>query len=128
MKKQQKVMEVSHKVAKQLVKKTGDYMIALTYAMKYVWGMVRKGKMRIGVKTIQRIVYTLSHPRVKPNIDGIPMWIIENNLDDQEVSAIKVGSPVVKQLAETAKAIKVVFETDFGNIYMWCPKSVLVEC
>lgn len=128
MKKQSKVMEVSHKVAKYLVKKTRDYRIALTFAMRYVWGMVRRGKMRIGKKTIERIVYTLSTPRVTPNIDGVPMWIIEENLQDEEVSAIKCGSPVVKFLKETEKAVNVMFCTDFGNIFMWCPKSVLVEC
>lgn len=127
MMRQQKVMEVSHKVAKELVKKTGNYMIALKFAMKYVWGMVRKGKMRIGAKTIQRIIATLSAPRVEANIDGVPMWIIEKNLQSEEVLAIVCGHPTTKVLKETEKAVNVMFTTDFGNIFMWCPKSVLVK-
>lgn len=127
MNKGKKVLEVSHKVAKYLVAKTDDYMIALKFAMKYVWGMVRKGKTRIGQKTIERVVWTLSHPRVERNIDGIPMWIIEKNLSFEQQRAVRCGDPVTKVLKETEKAINVCFETDFGNIYMWCPKSVLVE-
>lgn len=127
MTKQQKVMEVSHKVAKKLVKRTDNYMIALKFAMKYVWGIIRKGKMRIGAKTIERIVITLSVPRVQANVDGVPMWIIEKNLPAEEVSAIKCGHPTTKVLKETEKAVNVMFATDFGNIFMWCPKSVLVQ-
>lgn len=127
MEKQAKVMEVSHKVAKGLVKKTGNYMIALQFAMKYVWGMVRRGKMRIGAKTIARIVATLSAPRVEANINGVPMWIIEKNLSTEEASAVQCGHPTTKVVRETEKAINVMFITDFGNIFMWCPKSVLVK-
>lgn len=126
MKKEQKVTEVSHKVAKELVKKTGNYMIALKFAMKYVWGMVRKGKMRIGAKTIARVVATLSRPRVEANIDGVPMWIINKNLSVEEASAIQCGHPTTKIIKETEKALNIMFETDLGNIFMWCPKSVMV--
>lgn len=124
--KQAKVMEVSHKVAKELVKKTGNYMIALKFAMKYVWGIVRKGKMRIGAKIIERIVSTLSRPRVEPNTDGVPHWIIEKNLSQEEAYAVRCECYKTKVMKETEKAVNVMFCTNYGNVFMWCPKSVLV--
>lgn len=122
-----KQMKFAHKVANKIAKYVGDYAVALKLALKYVWGMVRNNAKRWGEKTVERVALTLLSPRVEPNIDGVPMWIIEKNLGDEEVSAIKSGCTFYVQTKETEKAIGGYFSTDFGRIYMWCPKSVLVK-
>lgn len=127
MKMNSKQMTFAHKVAKMIAKLVGDYMVALKLALKYVWGMVRKGAKRWGQKTVERVALTLVAPKVEANIDGIPMWIIEKNLQQDEVSAIKCGGGYYVATKETEKAVGGYFSTDFGRIYMWCPKSVLVD-
>ncbi|WP_260252900.1 hypothetical protein [Limosilactobacillus fermentum] len=37
------LMTAAHKMAKKLVEKTGNYMIALKFALKQIWAMVKAG-------------------------------------------------------------------------------------
>lgn len=54
-------------------------------------------------------------------------WILTKNLTDSEYQAIRVGCPTYKIKAETEKAYKFEIQTNFGNIYTWCPKSQVEE-
>lgn len=49
-------------------------------------------------------------------------WILEKNLNQQELHAINQGA-TWSILKQTEKAIQFNASTDFGSIIVWCPKS-----
>lgn len=55
----------------------------------------------------------------------IPEWIINKNLDDNQIYAIRAEGEDASLVRETEKAILVEWSTEFGKVSMWCPKSVL---
>lgn len=55
----------------------------------------------------------------------IPEWIIEKNLDQNQIYAIRSESDGGSLLRETEKAVLVVWFTEYGKVELWCPKSVL---
>lgn len=55
----------------------------------------------------------------------IPEWIIEKNLDQNQIYAIRAEGEDASLVRETEKAILVAWFTEFGKVSMWCPKSVL---
>lgn len=125
------IMVNAHRIAKRIVKAYEDYAIALKFALKYVWNMVKKyNKKRFGKMAMFNAEYNLTtsnHDKeVWHSVDGVPNWFIEENLDQQEAFAVEnyhYGSAVVR---ETEKAQWVEFDTDFGSIRLWVPKSILV--
>jgi len=50
-------------------------------------------------------------------------WIVNKNLDSNEIYAVKSINFEGTIEKETEKAVYVKFNTNFGNITMWCPKS-----
>ena len=58
-------------------------------------------------------------------IKFIPEWIINKNLDDNQLYAIRAEGEDASLVRETEKAILVEWFTEFGKVSMWCPKSVL---
>lgn len=123
------IMKSAHKIAKQLVKHTGDYGIALSMAMKHVWNMAKIGVRQINDMGVQSAVANLtkqSQPKVVRNIDGVPEWIIRKNLDDNQAYAVLNENNKTTIVRETEKAKLFKFDTEYGYIEMWSPKSVLV--
>lgn len=55
----------------------------------------------------------------------IPEWIINKNLDANQLYAIRAEGEDASLARETEKAILVEWSTEFGRVSMWCPKSVL---
>lgn len=55
----------------------------------------------------------------------IPEWVINKNLDDNQLYAIRAEGEDAELVRETEKAILVEWFTEFGKVSMWCPKSVL---
>lgn len=125
------MMVSAHKIAKQIVKFVGDYMVALSLALKEVWRQVKTyNKKRFGAEAIYSAAARLTYPKVEAkkdqNVDGVPAWIIRKNLSQNEAYAVLnecSGSTVIR---ETEKAVLVSFDTEYGKIEMWSPKSVLV--
>lgn len=58
-------------------------------------------------------------------MSDIPTWIIKKNLSFEERYAVlnECNSVVVKY--QTEKAVLFKFDTDYGIVKMWCPKSVI---
>lgn len=53
----------------------------------------------------------------------VKKWIVRKNLSLNEVFAVEeIGCEGVV-VRETEKAVNLKFKTNYGNIYMWCPKS-----
>lgn len=122
------LMKTAHRIAKEIVNFVGDYQIALSFAMKYVWNAAKHGKKRFGDLAMINAIVKLTTPKktAKESVDGVPAWIIRKNLDQNEAYAVLnecEGSSVIR---ETEKAILVKFQTPYGNVEMWSPKSVLV--
>lgn len=124
------MMVSAHRIAKEIVKEVGDYMIALKLALKEVWRQVKKyNKKRFGWHAIYSAAGRLCYEKPvykNENVEGVPTWIIEKNLSSNEAYAVLNESPTVSFKRETEKAILVDFHTDYGHIEMWCPKSVMV--
>lgn len=59
------------------------------------------------------------------NIKNIKSEIVYKNLSQQQIQAINntVGDGLVQR--ETAKAVLITFNTPFGKINMWAPKSCI---
>lgn len=106
-------MKQAHKIAKKIVKEVGNYMVALKLALKKIWAMAKAGRKRMSDSAFNGAVYELTHKQYDgPEFfwlgrQGVPVWLMEKNLD------------------QTEKALLLCFETDFGNITMWAPKSVV---
>lgn len=123
------MMKAAHAIAKEIVEEVGDYQIALSIALKEVWRQVKLyGKKRFGdvaVLTASQRLVTPKQDR-NANIYGVPVWIIKKNLSQDEASAVLARTAGISIVRETEKAQLVRFDTDFGNVEMWTPKSVLV--
>ena len=63
--------------------------------------------------------------KLNNEVKFIPEWIIEKNLDDNQIYAIRAEGEDASLVRETEKAILVEWPTEFGKVSMWCPKSVL---
>lgn len=124
------LMKQAHKLAKEIVEKVGDYMIALKLALKKIWAMVKAGRKRMSDSAFKSAVYELTHKQYNgPEFfwlgsKGLPLWLMEKNLDQTELWGAQLAYNMYAK-RETEKAVLIVFETDFGNITMWAPKSVI---
>lgn len=54
----------------------------------------------------------------------LPKWFINKNLSQNQAYAVSVEG-YGKAVKETEKAIDIEFTTDYGKIWIWCPKSIL---
>lgn len=123
------MMKYAHQLAKLLVEETGDYQIALSFALKEVWRQVKLyDKKRFTKNSIMSAYVRLRHPRRNnnQNVFGIPTWIIRKNLTNEEAYAVLNECDSMKVVRETEKAQLVEFSTNYGLVKMWTPKSVLV--
>lgn len=67
----------------------------------------------------------MSAIKLNNEVKFIPEWIIEKNLDENQIYAIHAEGEDAELVRETEKAILVAWATEFGKVSMWCPKSVL---
>ena len=54
----------------------------------------------------------------------LPRWFINKNLSQNQAYAVSVEG-CGKAVKETEKAIDIEFTTDYGKVWLWCPKSIL---
>lgn len=123
------MMKYAHQLAKLLVEQTGDYQIALSFALKEVWRQVKLyDKKRFTKNSIMSAYVRLRQPRRNNtrNVFGVPAWIIRKNLTNEEAYAVLNECDSMKVVRETEKAQLVEFDTNYGRVRMWTPKSVLV--
>lgn len=122
------LMKSAHRIAKEINWKVGNYSIALSIALKEVWRQVKAyDKKRFGEVAIISAAARLTAPKVNnSNVYGIPSWIIRKNLSQEESYAVINQSSSMTVVRETEKAEYVEFDTDFGKVQMWTPKSILV--
>lgn len=128
------IMRYAHQLAKKLVEKTENYQIALSMALKEIWRQVKTyNKKRFTKYSIatayDRIGNSNYHKMISSNISndvyGVPSWIIEKNLNNNEAYAVLNECDAMTVVRETEKAQLVEFVTNHGKISMWTPKSVL---
>lgn len=55
----------------------------------------------------------------------IPDWIIEKNLNQNQIYAVRAEGENAKVERETEKAILATWTTEYGKVSLWVPKSVL---
>lgn len=124
------LMIAAHKLAKKLVAKTGNYAIALKLALKKIWAMAKSGRKRMSEYAFKGAIYDLTHkPYNGPAFfwsgkQGVPEWLMKKNLSQAEYDGAHQAYSVYAK-RETAKAVLINFDTDFGKITMWAPKSVV---
>ena len=107
-------------------------MIALKLALKKIWVMVKAGRKKMSDTAFKSALYELIHQKKEYNgpeffwlgSKGIPVWLMEKNLDQTELWGAQLAYNIGVE-RETEKALLLCFETDFGNITMWTPKSVV---
>jgi type III secretion system FlhB-like substrate exporter len=54
----------------------------------------------------------------------LPKWFINKNLSQNQAYAVSVEG-CGEAVKETEKAIDIEFTTDYGKVWLWCPKSIL---
>lgn len=124
------IMKQAHKIAKKIVKAVGNYMVALKLALKKIRAMAKAGRKRMSDSAFKGVVYELTHKEYNgPEFfwmgrQGVPVWLMEKNLDQAELQGAQLAYNIGVE-RETEKALLLCFETDFGNITMWAPKSVV---
>lgn len=124
------LMTAAHKLAQKLVVKTDNYMIALKFALKQIWAMAKAGRKRMSESAFNHAIYELTHkPYNGPAFfwsgkQGVPEWLMKKNLSQAEYDGAHQAYSVYAS-RKTAKAVLVNFDTDFGKITMWAPKSVV---
>lgn len=124
--KKSEMFRAAHKLAKNIVGKTENYHLAMSYALRLIWQMAKDYRVRVTDNNIRRMTYYLTHkPYTGPKYkDGVPDWIIDNNFSEQEKQAVWNYSFNSRIKRETEKAVLIQFDTDFGCLFTWCPKSV----
>ena len=120
------IMVNAHRIARVIVHEVGNYSIALQMALKNVWHAVNVwNKKRFTKASLVSAIHYLTTPsKIRNSYDGIPNWIMQKNLTTAEYQAISCDGAEPEMVKETEKAIDFKFNTDFGVIYLWCPKSV----
>ena len=120
------LMKSAHRLAKEIAPEFGNYSIALSFALKEVWRQVKLyDKKRFGEVAIISAAARLTTPKKADNVFGVPTWILRENLDQDELYAVSLANQMEVR-RETAKAELVAFDTDYGFVTVWVPKSVLV--
>jgi len=131
------LMRTAHKIARVIVHATGDYMVALKLSLKYVWYSIKKwNKKRFTMRNLETAITYLTSSKktieARKFTFGVPDWLIQENLNDQESYAVRCECNVAGVKRETAKALLISFSTEYGYVDMWTPKSVyradLVNC
>lgn len=120
------MMRTAHRLARVIVAKTGNYQIALSFALKYVWKRAKAGKKVFGRNAMYFAIENLTTSPAPKNVFGVPAWIIEKNLSQDEAYAVLNETNSTAVVRETEKAELVKFDTEYGYVQMWTPKSVLV--
>lgn len=124
------IMKTAHKLAKKLVVKTGNYAIALKFALVQIWAMAKAGRKRMSESAFENAEWNATHkPYNGPAFfwcgrKGVPCWLMKKNLTQAEYDGAQQACEMYAK-RETAKAVLINFTTDFGNITMWAPKSVV---
>lgn len=103
-------------------------------AIKYSWSDESRDDLEnianILDKDFNGAVYELTHKQYDgPEFfwlgrQGVPVWLMEKSLDPTELWGAQLAYNIEVE-RETEKALLLCFETDFGNITMWAPKSVV---
>lgn len=120
----------AHRITKQIVDSADDYAIAFEFALKFVWGKVKAGMKRMSQSAQRNAVYTLTHKQYTgPSFfwighKGVPDWLMEENLTQSENDGAHLAYSI-RVARETAKAFLLTFVTDYGDIEMWAPRSVV---
>lgn len=58
--------------------------------------------------------------------NGFKAWFTVNDLTEQQRYVLSVSdAPIL--VSETEKAVKLMFESDYGKTYIWAPKSALIS-
>jgi|SRR5690625_413077 len=126
------MMRYAHEIAKRIVEDVEDYQIALSLALKEIWRQVKLyDKKRFTKYSLQTAADRITQPQMafkekETDIFGVPAWIIRKNLDSNQAYAVLNEANRMKTVRETEKAKLVEFDTNYGKITMWTPKSVLV--
>lgn len=129
------IMKTAHKIAKAILVRVKDYSIALSFALKLVQSDLSKDWTPKAIQEFldgNRESYNAGIDKSNgvKNVEGqfenaeIPAWLISKNLTFEQQSAIKESySRTIKR--ETAKAVLFAFDTAYGIVELWTPKSVL---
>lgn len=129
------IMKTAHKIAKAILGRVRNYSIALSFALKLVWADLDKEWTPRAIQdflddTLEDFNAGIDRSNNVEAIDGdfenakIPAWVISSNLTFEEQSAIEESySRTIKR--ETAKAVLFAFDTAYGIVELWSPKSVL---
>lgn len=121
------LMKSAHRLANEIAPEFGNYSIALSFALKEIWRQVKiYDKKRFGDVAIYSAAARLTSPQKADNYYGVPEWILRKNLDQDEYYAVTCESNSMEVRRETEKAELVAFDTDYGFVTVWIPKSVLV--
>lgn len=125
------IMKNAHRIAKATNQSIGCYAIAYKIALKYVWASVKQyDKRSFGDMAFDNAVAKIEQGtslfgNQNEYYDGIPEWILRKNLDGFDYDAVTGHFNRAETIKETAKAIDFKIVTDFGNVYVWVPKSVI---
>ena len=117
----------AHQLAKAINNKVGNYHIAFSIALKNLWSLKKKfNKKVITWRQVLKASVYLTTPKAVKNICGVPAWFINKNLQEEERYAITeaYGANIKR---ETAKAVLISFDTPYGYINLWTPKSIIVK-
>lgn len=125
------IMKNAHRIARSINYSVGCYAIAYKVALKYVWNSVKTYDKRSfgdiafdnAVAKIEQGISLFGH--ANEYYDGIPEWILRKNLDGYDYEAVTGHFNRTETVRETEKAIDFKIVTDFGDVYVWVPKSVI---
>lgn len=119
-------MVSAHNVAKLIVTMVGDYQIAMSIALKFVYKCEKEGNV-LHVKDAARQAF------VPKSVAGVPAWAIKKDFGRASADDILFFTVNFETIKETEKAIQISFDTKnpHENGYVdhhkaWVAKSILV--
>lgn len=104
----------------------------LTNIMTIAWSQAKAGAKKFGGKAIEymsqalKAAWSIVKKEGQFQFYGFKSWFKINNLTEQERFVLSVSDEDPTVARETEKAIKLVFDSDFGKTYIWAPKSALI--
>lgn len=98
--------------------------------MVRAWEIAREGQNKFGGKVKEYFAQALKMAWAEKKNQGkevvaLKTWFINKNFSHHEAYALKVSDFQI--IKETAKAYRLKAVSDYGNLYIWAPKSVCLN-
>lgn len=135
------IMRDAHQVAKVIVNNVGNYQIAMSFALKFVYAYradqkaahdARRAGKRYVRKYVRDVVKSAFRHFEPKMVAGVPVWAIYKDFPSYAAGDIVWFTTETKKVSETEKAVQIEFTTENPQMHglvdshiTWVAKSIM---